>query len=561
MLVWGRRWLPSVLDLLIVGGMMIYAFAGFHLVPFHGDESSFIAISRDYDWIVHQHTIKPILYTSIPEEALRSGPPQDAPSGPPGAASGLWGPVPQSASQPGWANDSIPSWPEGFDPHDQFLRTTTGAINALTIGLAWDIAGYSVDDLNKAWDWRIIEPVRGVSQWDANVRDGAKPGDDLLDVARIPSALFTAFSVLIVYAITRRVAGLWITGNSKRVAGWVAVLIYATTPAVLVNGRRAMQEGSLLFFATLVFLIALVVLSEQLRPDVRWRRLLIRYVSFGVVSGMAVASKQTALLLIAPPFLALCAAPLFRPSEAPAVRFDRRHTLNMTGIVLTGAVVAMVAQPVWWALPHIAFLLGLAVICFAAGAPKVEREMRFAQWGGTILIAVVWLGTPRVPMDLVVVPLDLLGQRADLMNDQAARTGRLEGLSQRLERVEHESFFASGEYYEDPPWADFAVTHRQIARYEELGLAGRGGGPIWGAAQIFCTLLGLWALLERSDSPTAVDRAAGRGVVGAARARAAAHELFALAALLSDFAARPGSNRRDWRGLACRSERYNLVQQ
>lgn len=493
MQVWGRRWLPNLFDILIVGGMMLYAFAGFHLVPFHGDESTFVAISRDYHWIVHEHTIAPIRYYSIPD-----GPAgyisRNAPSGPPGAASGLWGPTYQPATQPGWASASLPTWPEGFDPSDQFVRTTTGAINALTIGLAWDIAGYTVDDLNTAWNWDITQPVRGVSQWDANVRGGHKPDDDLLDVARLPSAIFTALSVLVIYGIARRLAGTWFMGNGKRAAGWMAVLIYGTTPVVLLNGRRAMQEGSLLFFSLLMFLAALLVIDEQLRPDVRWRRLLIRYLAFGAASGMAVASKQTALLLIAPPFLALAAAPLFRQNVSPVLRFNHRHANNMTGIVLVGAVVNMLAQPIWWTLPPIGFLVALAVICFASGVPKGERWRPIGRWAGSILAVIMFLSMPRLIGDFIVIPLDLLEQRAELMENQAVRTGRLGGLGDRLERLVHEAFFAGGEYYEDPPWADFAVTQQQISRYEESPLAGRSGGPIWGAFLIACALLGTWAL-------------------------------------------------------------------
>jgi hypothetical protein len=199
-----RRWLLVLLDIVFLSALGGYVIAGLEEVPFHGDESSQIYLSRDYYTLFNDHN-----WSSI---RVRGN---------------LW------------------------RTREQYLRTMGGAINSYTIGLAWDLAGYSVHDINYSW------------RWNNNVPYGNRPSNGLLYVSRISSTLFTVLSIVVLYLIARTLSG-------SRLAAWVACLIYATTPAILVNGRRATQEGALLFSTLLVILVAIQVIRVQARPAIRW---------------------------------------------------------------------------------------------------------------------------------------------------------------------------------------------------------------------------------------------------------------------------------------------------
>ena len=122
---------------------------------------------------------------------------------------------------------------------DQDLRLLNGPLASLTFGAAWLLAGIPAERLNKQWLWG--------ADLDFNRASGHVPDDQLLFVARWASALFGALSIAAVSAIAARLIG---------PGAWLAALIYATLPAVLLNTRRAMYEGGLLFALSLVVLLA-----------------------------------------------------------------------------------------------------------------------------------------------------------------------------------------------------------------------------------------------------------------------------------------------------------------
>src|SRR5690606_15042710 len=114
-----------------------------------------------------------------------------------------------------------------------------------------------------------------------NQRTGHFPADDLLRAARWPSALLTAAGVVVMFALGREAGG--------RPAAYLASAYYALSPALLLNGRRAMMEGSLLFFSLLVVLAGVWFLRTY-----SWRTALL----MGVAGGLALASKHTALFAV-----------------------------------------------------------------------------------------------------------------------------------------------------------------------------------------------------------------------------------------------------------------------
>ena len=193
-----NRWLWLALDVIWLVGLSLYVGAGTDNVPFHGDESTLIYMSRDYHYLVQQRDLDRVLYAELPE-----------------------------------------------NPSEQDLRLLNGTVGKMAMGLAWDLSGYTVEDLNEPWAWGL--------GWDVNAALQHIPADDVLYAARASSAALTIASVWAVFAIT-------LAALPNHLAAWTASLIYATTPAVLMNGRRAMMDGALLCFSALTVLAALLAL-------------------------------------------------------------------------------------------------------------------------------------------------------------------------------------------------------------------------------------------------------------------------------------------------------------
>ncbi|MCA9903113.1 MAG: phospholipid carrier-dependent glycosyltransferase, partial [Anaerolineae bacterium] len=171
------------------------------------------------------------------------------------------------------------------DPH---LRILNGTINRQAIGLAWHMAGYTRADLPPApgWDW-------GLSYAD-DVATGHRPTEHQLVVARIPSALLLAASVAVMFAPSQRVGG--------RAVAYGATALYTLNPVVLVNGRRAMQEGALLFFGLLAVYAACLIVQHLRTDDARPRSAVAqfwRWALLALACGLTLASKHSGIVFVA----------------------------------------------------------------------------------------------------------------------------------------------------------------------------------------------------------------------------------------------------------------------
>ena len=442
------RWL-ILLDAGFLLALMLFVIAGRDSVPFHGDESTFIAMSRDYDLLVYHGDLAQV---------------------------------------------------QERDPvrleYEQRLRVLNGAVNPLTIGLAWDIAGLSVDDLNEDWNWDPTEPSYAGDQWKTNVAAGALPDDRLLHIARTPSMLFAAFSVPLVYGIAWAVARRRI-GNRflARAAAWTASLIYVTNPAVLLNGRRAMQEGSMLFSSALVILVALHVIAVQRRPGTRGRTLALWYMLLGVAGGFAIACKHTGMVTVGAAVLALWLEPRLRRENAPRFTRDdrKRHNFSLAGLGLVTLLSAELLMPVWWDAGSIVVLVGLIILAFGSGAGLEGQRLWITRGvgGGLVVIAIALSATALY--GTFTAPLKILSERSRLMSAQVDHIGWHSGLD-RVTFLVEQAFIAPGEFYEDPVWADMDEPQRQIAAYTDSWLAGRGGGTVWGVLLIGLFGVGLASL-------------------------------------------------------------------
>jgi 4-amino-4-deoxy-L-arabinose transferase-like glycosyltransferase len=300
--------LRAIFDIVFLTALIVYIVAGVPLVPFHGDESTLIHTTRDYAYQFIERDYNMITLNGHP----------------------------------------------AIDPMDQQLRLIDGRVHKYLGGLAWHVGGYSVDDINTAWLWG--------TDWDYNRREGHIPSDDILIITRYASALLMAAGVVVMFFIGKSVGG--------RPAGYAAAFLYAINPALLVNGRRSMMEGSLMFFSLLTVLAGMwfvrrlpplpALLGERgekqenhtrtgnnghhkkrlYSEDAAW---VFSVLALGLAAGLALSSKHTAVFTLVPVFAACGLYALYQ-----------RHFAAIGGLVAAGMValvVFYVLNPTWWGDP------------------------------------------------------------------------------------------------------------------------------------------------------------------------------------------------------------------
>ena len=425
-------WLADLILLIILSG---YIFAGRTLVPFHGDESTFVWLSGDYEILFQRGNAAALAYRERPIDGTR-----------------------------------------------QFNWIMTGPLNAMTIGLTRNLAGVKVGQLNFPWDWNPMP-----NAWRTNVQRGNVPDDDLLFLARVPSTLLTIASLWLIFLLARRFSG-------SRWAAWLAAFLYATSPGVLVNGRRAMQEGALLFGTALIILVALAALRALRHPE-RPRALLAWLVALGAAIGFGMAGKHTAAVVGIAALLAVLIAPRL-DREGTGVPFDRRHVWRVIGAGVVTVLVFYALMPVWWSAGLLLAVLALAALILSFSLPRGGRGVWVGRGAALLILVVALEAQPTAFYDIFRIPFFMLDQRQSLVEVQADKYGDVQDLGNRLNVLVEDAFFPTIQYYEDFLWADFDVTATQIKAYEESGLAGRSGWG-WGLLQIGLVLVGLIALLPR----------------------------------------------------------------
>src|SRR5258706_13724555 len=234
------RSLGKFVAALYIGALTLYMLAGVTLAPFHGDESTIIEMSRDWYRLVVDHNLAAILYNPTPPDTAFQG--------------------------------------------DQDLRLLNGVLSKYGIGLAASVSGIAANDLPTRWLWG--------QDWYVNQYYGHIPVNPLLFIARMSSVLMAMVSIALAYRIGAVL-------SRPRVAALIA-FIYATLPAVLLNGRRAMFEGAFLL-ATALLIFTALQLARHMQTDNRLRR----WAFFAAALGLAPAAKHTAALPAIPILLVL----------------------------------------------------------------------------------------------------------------------------------------------------------------------------------------------------------------------------------------------------------------
>ena len=361
--------------------LAIYIVAGTILAPFHGDESTLIYMSRDYAYQFLQGDVDRVRYNDPPLSVT-----------------------------------------------EQELRLLNGTLPKYLIGLAWHLGGFTVDDLNEQWDWG--------ADWNYNQSTGHAPSDSLLQISRLPSALLLAAGVIFLFAIGRSLGG--------RPVAYLASLYYALNPALLLNGRRAMMEGSLTAFSLLALLTAIWLLHEKRG----WIAILL-----GVASGLALASKHSASFGIIALFVACALYPLVQ-----WVAEKKQSALRLDALLLLAG--------------------GITLILFYA-------------------LNLAWWGDPFARLS------EVLRLRTDLLAGQTAAFGGYASLGEALAGFFRQVFANLPQYYEVPAWANYIAE--PIARYEVSVWRGvsLGGSTIGGIILLILVVIGFYALVRNKTTSQA----------------------------------------------------------
>ncbi|MBK9924382.1 MAG: phospholipid carrier-dependent glycosyltransferase [Anaerolineales bacterium] len=299
------EWLNFFLFFLLA----LFILSGVSIVPFHGDEATFIWLSRDYDTVIRRGLVKDIMFE-----------------------------------------------PDGDAKDGQNTRMTTGSIFPFSVGLLCDIVNMNNDAVVNRWDW-VYPPDEGDRMWSENIRNGNLPNTTLLLLARFVSAFAGALSLVFIFLSARRLL-------SSQLSAWMAVLLLATHGDFLVNVRRAMQEGVKFLFLSIVLYVASVMLTEISQH----RRV---YVWLGVASGLTLAAKQDAAPVLVAIYIVLVLIPLWKRETQYVILLNILYIFASTLVAF--AVFYALMPVLWHWFLNVPVLIGIALLLFHIPSMQNKR--------------------------------------------------------------------------------------------------------------------------------------------------------------------------------------------
>jgi len=194
---------PRFADTAWLIGLCLFVFAGLPLATFHGDETYYTFMGKDfYIAFVEGH----------PEQLY---------------VNQMW------------------------ETRETYQRIVNGSIPQHLIGLTMWLGGYQKEEL------AANGPFYFGTDYDVNMNMGAIPPLVNQWTARIPSNILLCLSVIMMFLIGRMSGG--------RLLGYVLSFLYVVNPAILLNGRRAMLEGALLGFGLLTIWIGFTIARRRER--------------------------------------------------------------------------------------------------------------------------------------------------------------------------------------------------------------------------------------------------------------------------------------------------------
>lgn len=422
-------------DIIVLFLLVIFILSGITLAPFHADESTFIWISQDYDKIVKQKNIG----------ALRFDPERDK------------------------------------NVSEQRLRLSIGSILGFSIGFARDITGFS--DVNNKWDWG--------KNWEENVLLGSLPDPQLLTLARTCSALMGALGIVFLFLAARQL-------SQSRLAAWTATLLVATHGDVLLNFRRAMQEGPKFFFLFVTLYISSGILQSLKNSGPR--RFL--YGLMGLASGLTLAAKQDTAPLLAAIYLALALNPILSKRTLIAIL---ENALYLGGAALIAFASFLAFMPIFWGWwETVLSLSGIAVLLFQFPVWKVSRAARPLALASCALIIGMSVVSPTQWRRFLAPVTSMIEVRDSILDGQIGyRTQNglpnLDTAQSRLGFLLRSTFVTNVMYMELAKF-DIDPINQQIMAYERSYLHGRIDNPVVDASIGILFMVGIWILFKRFNA-------------------------------------------------------------
>ncbi|MGB1288942.1 MAG: ArnT family glycosyltransferase, partial [Aggregatilineales bacterium] len=306
---------------------------------------------------------------------------------------------------------------------EQHLRLINGTIPKYLFGWAAYSLDYTIDEINEQWDWG--------ADWNYNINTGHIPKPDLLQRSRIISTAFLIISMIAMFYIGYSVQG--------RGVAYLVSFLYAIHPAILLNGRRAMMEGAFLCCGLLLILAAIWLLRER-----KWWQ----YLLVGVFSGLAIASKHTAAMIVVAVFITAILYPIWQIFRAKIQRSSLiRHFIFLAGAGIFALSIFYMLNPGWWDDP------------VARAGIVLEKRT------------------------------DLLQIQTDIFDGYTSLNDKVAGWWEQV-------FIAQPMYYEVSDWQTYIAD--EIITYEASGVAGivMGGSMIGASLLLLLTLFGLYRLFR-----------------------------------------------------------------
>lgn len=357
-----------------------YALLGMAIAPFHGDEAMLIYASKDFT------------------TAFVEGHPS------------------QLTTHPPYIVDT--------DPH---LRILNGSTMPYLFGLSLYLQGLEAERPTRLWQWG--------QSYDENVVLGSRPTEAVLQASRWASGLLLVASIGVMFGLGKVIEG--------RFVAYLASFLYALSPVLLVNGRRANHEGGLLFWGLAVILFTLWMLQGQ--PPKRYG-----WLGMGILAGMTLVTKHNGIVYV---------------------------------VIAFG----------WWL---VALLYGYFVGIGGAQPTPPPQGNGFLRLvtAGMVAVGIFIALSPALWSNLPARLRDLLQVRGDLLESQTDSNGAT-SLGERVSGIITTPYIDPPQMVEVAFWEESDPFRAEVQRYEESWLKGIVW-PNWIA--VLFTLLAVWGLIGNS---------------------------------------------------------------
>lgn len=250
---------------LLVLVLSVFFFRNIAYVPFHGDESQWIATSLYLEAFFNRDFAPPewIVEDTLDEELQERFP--------------AW-------VESGLGDMQPPN--KIWDTH--YWTLTQPPVVRYVIAIGRLLGGYHNNELNTPWDFDASQRE--------NETQGNLPSRELLSAVRTVMAILGIISGMILFWLVRKTSGI--------TAGWCFVFLYALSGYLLLHLRRAMGDSSLLFFTCLAMLTGTLALQawEKIRRNTwqesSYRQRILPFfwlILMGIAAGLAGASKLNGL--------------------------------------------------------------------------------------------------------------------------------------------------------------------------------------------------------------------------------------------------------------------------